>query len=840
MTSTRSRSSQFSLADGWILLLIWLLSAAILIARLWLDVSPPAWDQGAHLSSAMSHWQVLQHPQWGSGEWWRELWLQSASKRGPVTYLLTVPIFILFGPGADQGVYVNLLFTAILIGSTYAIGRRIFSPAVGLWAAGLSLLSPVLIDLQKDYLLDFPMTAVVVFMFMGMTYFWLADKSLSRWLTTVLWGVGMGLTLMTRTSGLLFVIPPIGWMLGASLWQRHWLRLGQVILGGVIGLLTLWPWFSTSWLTIISTTLESTVYGGIYADAPQANTLAGWLFYPERLPQMLTWPLFCLAAIAWILIAIQVLISRNQPQGSFRLIKLQPNNWGNRKGWIWLLVILLGIYVLFALATHKRLRFIIPYLPIFWIVLSQGIVTIQNRWWHFLRWGAVGTALVLTITQLSLYQSYARMRDGKNPAWPNEAVINEIVEASPFLETTLGLVVNTAQINPFNMDFYGAVANFHVSGRQLSSSPRTVIQDSQALDWYLTKTEDQGAYDTIEEGQQKLRETVETSDVLSLQKSWTMPDGSELRLHHRQAPPITVSRLASGEQQGVSFEKVDVASQVAQGQSSPITYYLRGSGAALQPGLLLLTWQPEDASKASLAQESQWISDHAIGLGYLKTNLERVTEQSDFEVVEQLSVTPPENLPEGIYHLNAEYLNRDTGEHYVMSENAAQVEVVALGSQAEQDSFQDLLTYLHIELAPNVPNGELDPIFNEIGRINQYDPEQDYLLQAERAMTYRLSQTPNNLDWLYTLALAQVLQQKAPEATATFKTLTEVAPENPHHWAYLGFVHLYRWQPRKANIALSEAEKLQPDLPNLKLLQTVNAVMGLNIPKAVRLLRSGV
>ncbi|NJM96519.1 MAG: hypothetical protein HC800_04290 [Phormidesmis sp. RL_2_1] len=308
-TNSPQSASNFAWADGWVLLIFWLLSAAFIITWVSLDKAPPAWDQGDHLSRAMSHWQTLQHAQWFSGDWWRELWMQAPTQRAPLTYLMTALVFNILGTGFDQAIYTNLVFTAILLGSTYGIGRRIFSPAVGRWAAGLSLLSPVLIDLQKDYLLDYPMTAMVAFMFVGMTYFWLATNPWSRWLTLVLWGVGLGLMLMTRTSGLLFAIPPVAWMLGASLFQRQWLRFGQVGVGLVISVLTLWPWFSTNWLTVISTTVASTSHGVLYRNDPQANTLAGWLFYIIQQPQLLSWALLGLAAIAWILVTFQTLLN---------------------------------------------------------------------------------------------------------------------------------------------------------------------------------------------------------------------------------------------------------------------------------------------------------------------------------------------------------------------------------------------------------------------------------------------------------------------------------------------------------------------------------------------------
>lgn len=836
--------------DGRILLLVWLVSTAIIAIWLWLDHTPPAWDQGDHLSRAMKHWQMLRSPEWLSGEWWRSLWMKAPTQRAPLTYLLTALVFNIFGTGFDQAIYVNFLFTAILLGSTYAIGRRVFSSAVGLWAAGACLLSPVLVDLQKDYLLDYPMTAMVAFMYMGMTYFWLAEKSRTRWLTIPLWGVGLGLMLMTRTSGLLFAIPPVGWMLSASVFQRQWLRLAQAIVGIAIGVMTLWPWFSTNWLTVISTTLSSTSHGVIYRGDPQANTLSGWLFYPEQLPQLLSWPLFGLGAIALTVILIRALINRTLLTSSATSEPiLRPQPAETRRGWIWLSVFIVGTYILFSLGSYKALRVFVPFLPIFWVAIAQGILSIKIRGWRFLRWLTVGIALVLALHQLFWSRTFTSTQAGTTTFWPNEAVVSEMTETTPFLKSTLGLVTNTAEINAYNMAFYGAVKNYQVFARQLSFNSETAIQDSQVLDWYLTKTGEQGAYDTIEEGQQKLREAVETSPDLAVQRVWTLPDNSELTLHHRQNPPITVtpvdSQLDSQREQRILLS-VDTIASISAGNTYPITYRVTGSGAALQSGLLLLTWEPESQSQSSAAQpltsqppasQPVWISDHGIGLGYLNTDVEMPSGTPRFEVIETLSITPPKGLTTGRYRLRAEYLNRESKEHYVISENAAQIQVVAAAPPPVQAGFQELLTYLHTDLSPKLRQGELDPLFDEVGRINQYEPLQDYLPQAEQAMTYRLSQQPNNVDWLYTLALSQVLQQKPSAATDTLRALTAVDAGNPYSWAYLGFLHLYQWQPQQASTVLSEAEKRQPDLPNLKLLQGVNAAMKLNIPKAVRLIK---
>jgi hypothetical protein len=81
---------------------------------------------------------------------------------------------------------------------------------------------------------------------------------------------------------------------------------------------------------------------------------------------------------------------------------------------------------------------------------------------------------------------------------------------------------------------------------------------------------------------------------------------------------------------------------------------------------------------------------------------------------------------------------------------------IAPNSPATPAPELDLVTQLRT-LATSLPQGRsaLDPIFDEIGRINQYDPVQDYTIQAQRALEYRLQQEPQNRDWAYAFAFSR-------------------------------------------------------------------------------------
>ncbi|MGL6339548.1 MAG: tetratricopeptide repeat protein, partial [Waterburya sp.] len=144
------------------------------------------------------------------------------------------------------------------------------------------------------------------------------------------------------------------------------------------------------------------------------------------------------------------------------------------------------------------------------------------------------------------------------------------------------------------------------------------------------------------------------------------------------------------------------------------------------------------------------------------------------------------------------------------------------------------------KMAENIKG--LEPIFAQTARINQYDAQQDYLPQAELALNYRLQHNQVNpkqqLNWLYGVALSQILQQDVDGAIATFRQITQLDPQNSYGYAYLAFVHLYDWQPQAAETALNSAMKINPNIPEIKTLSGVAAIMQGKFIKAWKVFRN--
>jgi 4-amino-4-deoxy-L-arabinose transferase-like glycosyltransferase len=851
MLKPANRWLSWFLSSGLILCLLYLLVVGCDLTWFSLHKAPPAWDQGDHLTKAMNFWRVWQSEARFSSAWWTELWQQAPTQRAPLVYLFTVPFLALVGQSFPSAVYVNFLFTGILLVSVYFFGKHFFSSQVGIWAAVFCAIAPIMVFLRTDYLLDYPLAAVITFTYLSLTKWRDVNRRSHQWLWTAIAGFALGCCLLTRTSSLLFIVIPSFWLVGGTLWRRQWERCLQLLFLLAIAWWTISGWFTTNWLTIISTTLESNSHGAIYRSDPQANSLAGWLYYIQALPEMLS-PVLLFACLGCWGIFIGRWLWQNFPL-SFPLTKekdrlqvesipdINPNTNPNIKSrtWRWLAVLILGTYVLGSLGTNKQPRLLLPYLPILSVVLAYGFTLGKGIWWRGFRWLSIALAtFTVCLHQFPISAGFGIVGQTHFPytgdTYPHAEVIRTIQQQQPYLRSTLGVLTNTAELNPMNLDFSGASMGFQVYGRQIGWQPEQAEQDARSLNWYVTKTGNQGAYDTIEAGQVALKDKLERSADLQIVQQWKLPDRSELRLHRRTQLPIAVTPLIGKDatdtaaKDGLQLTSVNVPPQAPSGQPVPITYTWQGSWEDLKNSIVVLTWQQQNGS-------AYWIHDHAIGLGNLWQNLKSDPITGAFRVTESIAMLPPKSLPEGIYQLKATILNRKTEASLPLTIPSAQIQLTTTAKALPAPEL-DLLTQMR-QLSSQLPMGKIDPVFKQLAIINQYDPDQNYYLQAEQSLTHRLQQIsasdPNAPNLLYNLAFSYILQRKAPSAIATFTKITQVAdPNNVWAWAYLGFVHLYSFQPQAAENALTKAAQLDPSLPILKTLRIVSAAMNFNLPLA--------
>lgn len=860
---------------------IWLGGAAC--DRLWLglDQSVPAWDAADYLTGSLAYWQALQTPQWFSPTWWTDLWLMS-SKIPPLVYLSTTPIISSVGKEPDQIILIFLLFSAILLTSVYSLGAVLFNRRVGLWAAGFCILMPVLYEARLEYLLDFPLTAMVTLALLCLTL-WReqsnpADKpnnssqsgdtahavapsaavSLVRrllqpnlryrwrsWGWAIVAGITVGLALMTKQSAGLFLLVPLVWCGVETLWQRAWERLAQFILLAWATVPVWYPWYRTNWLLILTSSRRATIDSAALQGSPSLLSLDAWTFYLRYLPWMVSVPLVIVPFLGLLLFWRRSRLGR-QWQGSLDYepksqVYRQQAFGAAQRSLIWLLVFLAGAYLLSTLNPNKDPRYFAPALPGLAVVLAYGM-TLLPRSWRWVQWGSLTLAVLLMVAGLFPIFANASLPKQRYPnhffpkrgqPYPHAAVITEVRQVAPHLRSTIGVLPSTPAINQHNVNFFGLAQSFQVYGRQVGTQKANLTKDRRSLEWFLSKTGDQGSI-RRPELQTALVQAVEQGSEFTLQKVWTLPDQSQLQLYHKRLPAIEVKPIFSktaSQETPVRLEKVTVPAQVPPGQPIPVTYQWAGAWKNLQPGLVLLTWQRQGQPPPQ--GRDRWLHDHALGMGMLLPERPSAgSPETQFQVIERLAMLPPSVATPGTYNLEALYLNRATGKTTPLPVPAVTVEISPSASPAAAPEL-DLLTQLR-SLAGTLPKGpqSLERISNEISRINQYDPVQDYLTQSQQAMRYRLQQEPNNRSYAYTVALATVLKRQVQPAIAALETVTQLDPKNPYAYAYLGFVNLYDFRASAAQDALKTALQLNPQSPEIQALSGIAALMRGNLFQA--------
>ncbi|MEG3843486.1 phospholipid carrier-dependent glycosyltransferase, partial [Microcoleus sp. herbarium14] len=652
---------------------------------------------------------------------------------------------------------------------------------------------------------------------------------------SIAFGISLGLSILVKHTTVLFMFTPIVWLAVGAVRQKAWGRLAQLAGALLLSVAVFGPWAKTNWLLILTGGKRATFDSAIAEGDPALNTIDAWIYYAQHLPEHVSWPLLLIPSVGLILYWRR----RRESPSIFYIDSCR-----------WLAVFWVGSYLINSLNINKDDRYVIPYLPVLAIFLAYCLTLWPRKWGPQIRWGTIGLAIVAMLLHMwplggSLGHNLVQTISPGNSSypylgkeWPHREVIAEIIDTEPYLQSTLGVLPSTPEINQHNLNYYGALANFQVYGRQVGTNLKEVPQDVRSLSWFVTKTGPQGSIrERIKKAQNAAVAAIEKGDNFQLEKSWVLPDYTNLNLYRKRLQPVEIQPLNEARSQ-VQLDRVTVAASSVPGVALPVTYTWSGPWQQLQSGLVLVTWQNLQSGEIPPGQTDRILHDRAIGQATLHPGtLEADKFAVGFRVVDRTAMLPPANIALGSYTLQATYLNRKTGETYPINVPTVSVKIEAIPGNEQAGNLDkaelDLVTQLRA-MAVNLPKGlpALASVFEQIGRINQYDPIQDYTVQAEQALEYRLKQEPNNLQFAYALAFSRVLQQNVKSSIAALEKVTQLDSKNPYAYAYLAFVHLYGWHPSSAQTALKPALALNPNLPEIRVLNGVAALMQGNLIQA--------
>jgi 4-amino-4-deoxy-L-arabinose transferase-like glycosyltransferase len=405
------------------------------------------WDKARHLAQSLTYNNLLTpltlRSFFGA--------LISDSVRPPFAPMAAVPLYRLFGSSSDVATMVNILYLAVTLVATYKIGVLLRGRRLGILSAVLLALFPMFYAMSRYFYLEFPLTALV-----ALTMWLLLNSAgFQKRGTSLLFGLCLGLGLLTKRTYVAFVLAPVVFVVLTSgvfpsLWShirggiRIDLKHAGLALAGGLALAAVW--FLPNWATIQGRALGGwilpiwaglvaiTIYLLLRRPAPDTNFLSamtlgavvGSTWYLANTGFMQRMLLFAYGVndprgrtikvdslhtyIEFLvtlinqhisLIVVLLLISAALALGIALLRKKTslPVLRRIRSGWWAVLLWIAGPYAVLTLSIYHETRAITPVLPAI-ALLGAGLIL-------KIPWRGVRTVLIVLLIAVGIVQFYA-------------------------------------------------------------------------------------------------------------------------------------------------------------------------------------------------------------------------------------------------------------------------------------------------------------------------------------------------------------------------------------------------------------------------------------------------
>ena len=299
----------------------------------------------------------------------------------PFSYFLSQPLYALFGIGTDVTVFTTTIFLALAIIFTYLLGRRLYGVTAGLLAAFLFSFYPIVFMLSRTYYQDMALAALTTITF----YLMLRSEAFSQRRVTLLFGLSLGLTALTKQGFFTIITGPVLVAVGMALasngrdgWREllAWRpgrplsphgadlarRLANLVLAGAIAAIIAAPWYLKN-------------VGLFFWQTGDVRTTANfegkpfWWYLGKFDETLLIWP-FVLAVIGLV------------------TALLHP-----KRNWL-PLVWFLSASIIYPLVTRQHMRHMLPVLPAVALLSVQWMVALRQT---TLRRVLIGTTMVFQV-----------------------------------------------------------------------------------------------------------------------------------------------------------------------------------------------------------------------------------------------------------------------------------------------------------------------------------------------------------------------------------------------------------------------------------------------------------
>jgi 4-amino-4-deoxy-L-arabinose transferase-like glycosyltransferase len=742
----------------------------LLVIWNWTDPLPPAWDEAQHLLQAQAFGLHLGRFRWDG--LWGQQFLHLNQRYPPLAYWLGIPLAALHPFSRADGQLLNLVLLGVLVLATQRLGQRVYrSWEVGWLAAALLLLYPGITALAHVYMLELPLVVAVTLAFWAL---WAYGEKPSWW-GAVGVGAGVAAVLLTKWTGVLFLLLPLVGVAGQALWRSGkavgwwkgipWpARLAHLALGMGVMLLLCWPWYGANWLFVLSNGWAYAETAHYYITCP-AGSLCWWTAYLRLLPLQMS-PFLC---------GLPLL-----------------SGWGSldrREAVLW--ATYGSGYLLYTLVDIKDVRFTLPLLPLL-AVLSAGGIQKACRWLEE-RWGAwalqrgVCAGLVLGCLALAnlgrpLTPGVAPLWTGIQMRWQGKHPTQELTQwiqslIQPGLTTTLGVLPNTELISSETLTYLAALQRWPVTFRAAGQTPWPELELS-LLDGFVDAEGEQGIIGPYGPTKEQIRQHLRSSPDWRQDPAVELPTLGRLHTYFPRMPRVTVQKwpLEAGEVELVEVETLSELGIPA--------WKLRWQGPA-QNLAQTLVWARLEDGQGRVLEKRAWV----LGQNRLQLN------STGGWLVEEILTLPTTDFPRGgLLHLEWQ-LPKGTRHSLRQPWRGSLSSFPKEGSPLVTDP---LFPLRRAARAAAVGDLQALSLYLNAWTTLQYptfltDPDRilvRQLLEGEWQQAAAQGQLSQQIQSHYQLGLllAALLQPEA--AQLHFQQIVELDPEDAWARAYLGFLRV--------------------------------------------------
>jgi 4-amino-4-deoxy-L-arabinose transferase-like glycosyltransferase len=513
-----------------------ILTAFLLTSLLWAvhfvwlahDTRPPVWDMALHQTYALNYLGGYATTATDSLNPW-----EKSGHYPPFVHLAIAVFYLFFHPGPAIAVLANIPAAFILFWSVYELAKEHGGPASGRWACILTALTPYLIWVSRETVLDYWLSAwfAAALVVLGKTRGF-QSRSWSLFLGCIL---ALGLLTKWFFAGLMLV-PLLYIFVEFRIW-RHFERslnfADALVIPGIIAGF----WYFPNIPLLARYFVENATVGALEGE-PAVFSFQSFIYYLRLLEGYqlfgLLFAVLCLACI---------LLWKKERIGDWKL----------------LIFSIAGGWLVMTLLRTKDPRFTMPLLGPLAVLSGTWI----QSWAKTRRNRIMQTALMA----LLLFQAYAAnfgvswipdrvvilkgyqgslrwdwnlylqdyfniLGQPKREDWKLDAILQTVAADAEkrSLESTLALVPDLPWFNEANFTLYARLGKLPVQARHLQSAANG-IRSFDGYNYVLMAERDQGMPWTTKLSAAMNQIIVDNHGVFRLMEVYTLPSGDGVRLY---------------------------------------------------------------------------------------------------------------------------------------------------------------------------------------------------------------------------------------------------------------------------------------------------------------------